>query len=289
MSRGRKALRKYIVGMLAVVMAISLVPTNRIRAAEPDEQAESVVDLSNIELLSKNGLVPEYVAGAKIKWELTVTNKNSSGDIQDIVVKPEFGDAVENWPFQIEQQEYEWSIPVLTANETENIFFEFTQREDVPIKPYTISFSIYVKGSPVKTQKLYVNTTAKEQESNKNEDTQTDDNMLQDGMADFGGISNGEAVYSGGGGGSDSTSVPRVIVTGFTTNPAEVRAGSDFTLTVHLKNTSKASGYRTCCLIFRRRQKEQMSRQWRRPSSRRQVQALYIWRNRCRRGSGYRN
>ena len=99
MSRGRKALRKYIVGMLAVVMAISLVPTNRIRAAEPDEQAESVVDLSNIELLSKNGLLPEYVAGAKIKWELTVTNKNSSGDIQDIVVKPEFGDAVENWPF----------------------------------------------------------------------------------------------------------------------------------------------------------------------------------------------
>ncbi len=241
MSRGRKALRKYIVGLLAVVMAVSLVPTNRIRAAEPDEQAESVVDLSNIELLSKNGVVPKYIAGGKTEWELTVTNKNSSGDIQDIVVKPELGDMVENWPFQIEQQEYEQSIPVLTANETKEISFAFTQREDVPTKPYMISFSIYVKGSPVKTQKLYVNTTAKEQESNKNEDTQTDDNMLQDGMADFGGISNGEAVYSGGGGGSDSTSVPRVIVTGFTTNPAEVRAGSDFTLTVHLKNTSKAS------------------------------------------------
>ena len=48
------------------------------------------------------------------------------------------------------------------------------------------------------------------------------------------------AVYSGGGSGSSSDgSVPRVIVTGFDTNPAEVHAGSDFTLTIHLKNTSK--------------------------------------------------
>ena len=50
------------------------------------------------------------------------------------------------------------------------------------------------------------------------------------------------AVYSGGGSGSGGSSsdgsVPRVIVTGFDTNPAEVRAGEDFTLTIHLKNTS---------------------------------------------------
>mgnify|MGYP000105071894 CR=1 FL=1 len=52
----------------------------------------------------------------------------------------------------------------------------------------------------------------------------------------------GAVAYSGGGdggGSSDSGSVPRVIVTGFDTNPAEVHAGSDFTLTIHLKNTSK--------------------------------------------------
>ena len=46
------------------------------------------------------------------------------------------------------------------------------------------------------------------------------------------GYSNGEAAYSGGAGGSTdgdaasgNGSVPRVIVTGFTTDPAEVRAG----------------------------------------------------------------
>ncbi len=63
---------------------------------------------------------------------------------------------------------------------------------------------------------------------------------------DAGGYSNGEAGYSGGSGGSTdggaasgNGSVPRVIVTGFTTDPAEVRAGSNFKLTIHLKNTSK--------------------------------------------------
>lgn len=57
--------------------------------------------------------------------------------------------------------------------------------------------------------------------------------------ADAGGFSNGDAAYSGGS--ESSGSVPRVIVTGFSTDPAEVRAGSDFTLTIHLKNTSKST------------------------------------------------
>ena len=64
-----------------------------------------------------------------------------------------------------------------------------------------------------------------------------------DGDAMTASVGNDEpAVYSGGGSGSGGSSsdgsVPRVIVTGFDTNPAEVHAGSDFTLTIHLKNTS---------------------------------------------------
>ena len=47
---------------------------------------------------------------------------------------------------------------------------------------------------------------------------------------------------SAAGGGSASISVPRVIVTGFSTEPGEVRAGSNFRLVVHLKNTSSRTG-----------------------------------------------
>ncbi len=42
-------------------------------------------------------------------------------------------------------------------------------------------------------------------------------------------------------GADGKASVPRVIVTGFETNPAEVHAGESFVLTLHLKNTSTAT------------------------------------------------
>ena len=64
-----------------------------------------------------------------------------------------------------------------------------------------------------------------------------------------GGVYNSEPVTSGGSGGETSdapadASVPRVIVTGFDTAPATVKAGDDFRLTIHLKNTSKKTAVR---------------------------------------------
>lgn len=77
-------------------------------------------------------------------------------------------------------------------------------------------------------------------EDEKKEDEKSEDEIIPAG--DDGGFSNGDASYSDGGGGDEGEgdgSVPRVIVTGFDTKPKEVKAGTDFTLTVHLKNTSK--------------------------------------------------
>lgn len=51
--------------------------------------------------------------------------------------------------------------------------------------------------------------------------------------SDGAGVSGNESVSSG--------SVPRVIVTGFSTDPGKVKAGSDFTLTIYLKNTSNTT------------------------------------------------
>ena len=48
---------------------------------------------------------------------------------------------------------------------------------------------------------------------------------------------NGGEVVSGGG--ETKTGVPRVIVSGFNTDPAEIPAGSNFNLIVHLQNTSQ--------------------------------------------------
>ena len=54
---------------------------------------------------------------------------------------------------------------------------------------------------------------------------------------DAGGVYNGGEVVSGGG--ETKTGVPRVIVSGFNTDPAEIPAGSNFNLIVHLQNTSQ--------------------------------------------------
>ena len=55
-----------------------------------------------------------------------------------------------------------------------------------------------------------------------------------------GGVYNSEPVSTGGDAASTGDgSVPRVIVTGFDTDPGTVKAGSNFKLVIHLKNTSK--------------------------------------------------
>lgn len=252
MSSKRRYIRKYITGILAAVMVVALMPSERLRAEEAENVSAqtdpSDADVNLIALSSKNGAVPRYSTDKKTLWVLSVTNNNVPGTkkVEDIVIKPDLGDNVDNWPFETEQQEYTQSIPELAASETRDISFTFTQREDVPTARHTISFGIFVGGEKVNTQKLYVNTTAKAKEPDKNDDggkePDNKDDTPQDAQLEAGGFSNGEVSYSGGGGeGAGSSSVPRVIVTGFSTNPAEVRAGQDFTLTVHLKNTSKIS------------------------------------------------
>ena len=235
MSRGRKALRKYIVGLLAVVMAAVLLPVENVRATDENDSpsteppsGDTALPVGSISLESKNRIVPVYEAGVEKEWVLTVTN-NTDYEINNVIVQPELGDTLEAWPFRTDQQNYKSEPINLGKKQTVDIVFKFIQRENIPTTRFTIPFSVTADGMEPQIQKLYVNTT---------EQTVSEPEPQPE---DFGGISNGEAVYSGGGGGSDSTSVPRVIVTGFTTNPAEVRAGSDFTLTVHLKNTSKAS------------------------------------------------
>lgn len=55
-----------------------------------------------------------------------------------------------------------------------------------------------------------------------------------------GGVYNSDPVSTGGDvSGAGDGSVPRVIVTGFDTDPGTVKAGSNFKLVIHLKNTSK--------------------------------------------------
>ena len=184
---------------------------------------------------------------------LNVTN-NSDQTLKNIKVEPILKKNTDKWPFKTEYQSYEASIPELNAGDSGSVKFNFTQRDDAGDKTYRLTFAVTAEnesGEKVYDDKVTysVNTSAKP-ESQK-EDSKSDNSGQSAGGSNdggnidayAGGVDNGDAVYSGGGGGeaSGNGSVPRVIVTGFTTNPADVKAGSDFTLTLHLKNTSKSS------------------------------------------------
>lgn len=184
---------------------------------------------------------------------LNVAN-NSDQTLKNIKVEPVLKKNTDKWPFKTEYQSYEASIPELNAGDSGSVKFNFTQRDDAGDKTYRLTFAVTAEnesGEKVYDDKVTysVNTSAKP-ESQK-EDSKSDNSGQSTGGSNdggnidayAGGVDNGDAVYSGGGGGeaSGNGSVPRVIVTGFTTNPADVKAGSDFTLTLHLKNTSKSS------------------------------------------------
>lgn len=252
MSRRRMCVRKYILWMLAVVMLAVMAPSGRVMAEEPkaadtddkEQESEKEQEPKIISVTSKGNKVPTYKAGEKQKWTFIVRN-NTDKTVENIVVKPKLGEKASEWPFKTEKQDYSKKISKLEAKGTEKITFEFTQRENVSTKRYTLEFTFSAKGMEDHTQKFYVNTTAKKKDQ-EDDNENPGGNPGGDGTDDpgDGGIDNGDPYYDDGGDGGDgseSESVPRVIVTGFSTNPSEVRAGKDFTLTVHLKNTSKTA------------------------------------------------
>lgn len=237
--------KRWIAGALIAVMTAALAPgagmrrTAEVKAA--DAAPAAAASTPDITLESKEKKAPVYKAGETQKWTFIV--KNNTGDVKnDIVITTRPGENADSWPFKLSYQKYEEVIPKLNAGEEKEISFDFTQRDEMPTQIIDLDFYISVDGAEAGVQKFYVNTTARPQEvKDNNTSSGAKDSGEGDAMPmDIGGVSNGDAAYSGGGS-EGSGSVPRVIVTGFSTDPAEVRAGSDFILTIHLKNTSKST------------------------------------------------
>ncbi len=238
--------RKVIKGMTAVAAAMVLTVGGMsvpVKAADPGSVEITTVPDNKV-----------YTYTYQKAQDLVLNVKNAgTKDITDFHIEPDLqGDDSSKWPFKTDYQKYSAEIDKLEAGKSKQIKFSFTERDNIETGRYTLYFAYTCKedGADKEGQiKVYVNTTQKPEA--KEDNTNTPNNSAgSDSSAGGGGISNGEASYSGGGdmgggsgdGGSGGNgSVPRVIVTGFSTNPEIVKAGSDFTLTIHLKNTSKKS------------------------------------------------
>ena len=241
MTKSRRVMAVIVAALLIVAM---ILPGLVVKAEAADGEGTGETDrvTTKVTIESKDNKALQYKPGESQKWTLVITNKTGQ-DLSNLSVSPDMGGENANaWPFKTDYQKYEKTITTLGKGEEKEISFDFLQRDDAGTSRYAILFSVYEgdNDKPIATNKLYVNTTEKPQADN----SQNQGDNGNGGDAMTASVGNDEpAVYSGGGsgnGGSSSDgSVPRVIVTGFDTNPAEVHAGSDFTLTIHLKNTSK--------------------------------------------------
>lgn len=180
-----------------------------------------------------------------------VVKNNTDTDLTNIIVTPTLKANADGWPFEISQQDYAQKIDSLAAGTSANLTFHFTAREDVAKEYYKLKFKIgYDTAAQELEQIIYVKTTPKKADPTPAptptptpvpESTGTGAETGDGGVSALSGgeVANGE-VYSSGGGSTDA-SVPRVIVTGFSTEPAAVKAGTNFKLIIHVKNTSKTS------------------------------------------------
>lgn len=262
-----RILKRILIAACMAAVAASAAPAG-VQAGETEEQAGQTeqimgertkqaveaqsgnsgnnVSSGSILITSERNEAPTFKAGEAKEWNLIVHN-NMNVALENVVIAPRLGDTNDEWPFKTEWQDYAQAIESIDAGSSQTFSFIFEQRAGVPTARHTIQFDVFVGDDPAASQKFYVNTTSEEETNSDNSDKEqsADPSVIPEDNMDLmsmeaGGFSNSGAV-SGGGANSSSTSVPRVIVTGFSTDPAEVRAGGDFVLTIHLKNTSKAT------------------------------------------------
>ena len=267
-----KLFKRTRAAVLCAVMAAALILPAGVRAEEGGAGRQAAKVLSRIRLSVGDGQeTPVFKAGEETELRIKVANKGNL-DAQNVSIAP----VVENtddWPFDMEKLSYEQELGSIEAGKDVTAVWgsgsdRLKVREDVTGKSYKLVFRLtYDDGENqgCTDKYVFVKTVAKEKPSDSGgNDGQTAEQQppqtdtpgntpgnasgnggdstgnYSDGGLGGGAVYNSEPVASGGGSGSSGDgSVPRVIVTGFDTEPGDVKAGTNFKLVVHLKNTSK--------------------------------------------------
>lgn len=187
-----------------------------IKPEAPQEDPQPSTTNSNI-MVGGNWVTPVANAGQQVNVVLPVVNMGRSW-VDHVVVTPQISSDPSVWPFEIETSNYSQTIEGLPGTDDggsdmdrrRELTWTLRTRKDAPSGYMPINFVVSYEDennvlSSV-TLTTYVNVVGTT-------------GISADGRA----------------------STPRVIVTGFSTDPETVHAGDTFTLTLHMQNTSKAT------------------------------------------------
>ena len=172
--------------------------------------------------VADNWQTPTVSAGQQVAIVLPIMNFGTE-ELNDLIIEPAISNVVSEWPFEPDMTNYLQTEPYIPGNKTKEAAMEnrreftfyFTVRSDVMSGYYPLKFRVSYTKAGVRSEEpaevtVYVKTIGKP----------------------------GSGII--GGSGQDATGVkPRIVVTGFETEPAQVFAGDTFTLTIHVQNTAK--------------------------------------------------
>lgn len=200
----------------AIANIDQFIPSADAEPEAPQEDPQPSTTNSNI-MVGGNWVTPVANAGQQVNVVLPVVNMGRSW-VDHVVVTPQISSDPSVWPFEIETSNYSQTIEGLPGTDDggsdmdrrRELTWTLRTRKDAPSGYMPINFVVSYEDennvlSSV-TLTTYVNVVGTT-------------GISADGRA----------------------STPRVIVTGFSTDPETVHAGDTFTLTLHMQNTSKAT------------------------------------------------
>jgi len=200
--------------------------TEEEETADTEEEDEDQGPSSTSEFLSLADTyqTPTVKYGDAVLIALPVVNY-SSVPLKDVIVRPRISNLVSEWPFEPNAAGATKAIKRFPAYDNkknmedvrQDLAFYFVVREDAKSGYYKLEFdATYTRDEQVEKAVLttYVKVVGKPESGTLDGDAEDD---------------------------KTESSKPRIIVTGFETAPAQVYAGTTFTVTVHVKNTSQSA------------------------------------------------
>lgn len=176
---------------------------------------------STSEFLIVGDCVPTPTAsyGQKVHIILPIYNMGVE-TVTNLVITPTVSTKAEEWPFRLDTVGLVQCVDYIPASPNKAVAYanrrevewDLVVRDDVFTGCYRLEFNVsYYRNGSIETANLYTYINTK-------------------GAQGSGSLDSTEG---------DKSSNPRIIVTGFETNPKEVYAGDTFELTIHVQNTSK--------------------------------------------------
>ena len=184
---------------------------------DEDDEPDPVVTPAHLLMVGGSWVTPVADAGEAVSIVLPVVNMGKTM-VTNAVVTPALSTDTASWPFEITSSNYSQTIADLPGTDTgmsdmdrrRELTWNLKTRSDVGNGYQKLSFNVIYRDSDGNSQSTTLDTYI-------------------------------QLKGTAGVGADGKASVPRVIVTGFETNPEDVHAGESFVLTLHLKNTSTAT------------------------------------------------